>query len=418
MSKRLKILASAYACNPEKGSDDGCGWNIVKQLTRFGDVAVITLPINREAIERALEKSPMPDVTWHYFDTPAWINKRTYKGQRAERLHYQLWQLWMYPFARKLHREHNFDVVHHITYTQYWTATYLIHLNNTEFVWGPVGGGESAPKAFKSTFPKSGKRYEAIRDIGRITGHMHPWVHLDARRATLAVPTTRETERRVRDLGAKETVTIQSAGLSREDFDMLSAFPLRTEGPFRFMSIGRMLHWKGFHLGLMAFAEHLKTMPDSEYWFIGDGAEMDNLNKLATELGISDNVRFLGRIPRAEVLSSIQECDAMVHPSLHEAGGWVTLESAAAGRPVICLDLGGPGEQVTPESGFAVPANTPEQAIHDIAAAMTQLASDPDLKTRMAEAGRKRVEAGFLWDRAGDLFAKLPPYNSAVNAKE
>ena len=414
MSKRLKILASAYACNPEKGSDDGCGWNIVKQLTRFGEVVVITLPTNREAIERALAKNPMPGVTWHYFDTPDWINKLTYKGQRAERVHYQLWQAWVYPFAQKLHREHQFDVVHHITYTQYWTASYLVHLKGAKFVWGPVGGGESAPKAFKSTFPRNGQRYETIRNIGRIIGHMHPWVHLDARRSVLAIPTTQETERQVRSLGARNTVTIQSAGLSREDFEMLSKIPIRSEGPFRFMSIGRMLHWKGFHLGLRAFAEHLKDMPDSEYWFIGDGAEMEPLKALAAELGISDNVSFLGRISRADVLLSIANCDSMIHPSLHEAGGWVTLESAAAGRPVICLALGGPGEQVTPESGFAIPAIKPEQAIRDIAASMTQLASDPDLKSSMATAGRKRVEEKFLWERAGDLFATLPPYNVAV----
>ena len=42
----------------------------------------------------------------------------------------------------------------------------------------------------------------------------------------------------------------------------------------------------------------------------------------------------------------------------------------AAGRPVICLDLGGPGSQVTDEVGFKIPAHSPEQCIEGIAQVM------------------------------------------------
>ena len=48
-----------------------------------------------------------------------------------------------------------------------------------------------------------------------------------------------------------------------------------------------------------------------------------------------------------------------MHPALHEAFGNVCQEALAAGRPVICLDIGGPASQVTPETGFAAPATTP-----------------------------------------------------------
>lgn len=415
MTKRLKILASVYACNPEKGSDDGVGWNVVQQLRRFGEVWALTLPTNREAIERATAKDPMPDVHWVYFDTPSFISNVVYKGKRAERVHYNLWQMWVYPFARKLHKEVGFDVVQHITYVQYWTASFLVFLD-APFIWGPVAGGESAPKSFMPSFSEKGQRYERIRDIGRMLGHLHPVVHMDARRCEVAIPATVETERQVLKLGAKKTVILQGAALSRGDFDTLTQFPIRTEGPVRFVSIGRLLHWKGFHLGIRAFAELLKDpdVPECEYWIIGDGNEMQTYKQLAADLGVADKITFTGLIPRSEVLERLAQCDSIVHPSLHEAGGWVTLEAAAAGRPVICMALGGPGAQVTEESGFAIPAHNPEQAVSDIAAAMKRLATEPDLKQRMAEAGRRRVESKFLWDRAGDVFADLPPYNTVT----
>lgn len=49
----------------------------------------------------------------------------------------------------------------------------------------------------------------------------------------------------------------------------------------------------------------------------------------------------------------------------------------AAGRPVICLDQGGPAMQVTEETGIKVPAPSPEQAVQELATALARLANDP-----------------------------------------
>jgi len=74
----------------------------------------------------------------------------------------------------------------------------------------------------------------------------------------------------------------------------------------------------------------------------------------------------------------------------------------AAGRPVICLDIGGPGLQVTAETGVKVEAIAPKQAIVEMAAAMEQLARNPELKFRMGRAGRARVREIFAWDKKGE----------------
>ncbi|GBD39719.1 D-inositol 3-phosphate glycosyltransferase [bacterium HR37] len=89
-----------------------------------------------------------------------------------------------------------------------------------------------------------------------------------------------------------------------------------------------------------------------------------------------------------------------MHPSLHDSGGWVCVEAMAAGRPVICLDLGGPALQVTEETGFKIPTRTPEQAVVEMAKAMLRLARDLDLRLKMGEA-RRRVWEEFSWERQG-----------------
>ena len=111
---------------------------------------------------------------------------------------------------------------------------------------------------------------------------------------------------------------------------------------------------------------------------------------------------------------------ALVQPRLHESGGFVCLEAMAAGRPAICLDLGGPAVQVTAETGFKIPALNPEQAVAGLAQAMTSLANDPQLRSRMGLAGRQRVNQLFNWETKGqflaDVYEKILAQQGDINA--
>jgi glycosyltransferase involved in cell wall biosynthesis len=87
----------------------------------------------------------------------------------------------------------------------------------------------------------------------------------------------------------------------------------------------------------------------------------------------------------------------------------------ASGRPVICLDLGGPALQITEETGFKIPPHTPEQVVKDMVEAMQKLALDADLRRRMGEAGRWRVGEAFSWECRAGFIANI--YSQIVNAK-
>jgi glycosyltransferase involved in cell wall biosynthesis len=76
----------------------------------------------------------------------------------------------------------------------------------------------------------------------------------------------------------------------------------------------------------------------------------------------------------------------------------------ATGKPVICLDLGGPATQVQKNTGFKIPAHTPEQVVRDMAQAMTLLAQDQRLRAQMGKAGRQLVTLEYTWERKAELF--------------
>ena len=128
---------------------------------------------------------------------------------------------------------------------------------------------------------------------------------------------------------------------------------------------------------------------------------------MAKDLGVADKIKFWGRLPREETLEKLAQSHVLVHPSLHDSGGWVCLEGMAAGRPILCLDLGGPAVQVTDETGFRVLAHTPEQVTKDLSEAMCRLAQEPNLRKNMGEAGKKLVREQYSWQAKGQQLSQL-----------
>jgi len=395
----MKVLVSAYACEPETGSEPAVGWNCVQQIARFHEVWVVTRVKNRHSVAQALAKKPLPNVHWIFVDLPHWA-RFWKKGQRGVHLYYCLWQFLTYRIARRLHQKIGFDLVHHVTFVNYWMPSFLALLP-VPFVWGPVGGGESAPCAFWSLFSVRGKMYEMLRGISRKIGELNPIVRLTARRAACAFSTTRETEKRLRSLGCREVQVYSQVGLPTEEVIQLLRLPFREEPPFRLLSGGRLIHWKGFELGIKAFSQFQRQFPTSEYWLFGDGPERRRLEKLAKKLNIAEKVTFWGNVSRSELFQKLAECDVLLHPSLHDSGGYIILEAMAAGRPPVCLDLGGPGVLVTLETGIKIPAVCPEQVVRDLAEALCRLANNPIFRAGLGHAARVRVKAHFIWDNKG-----------------
>ncbi|HEY9827395.1 MAG TPA: glycosyltransferase [Stenomitos sp.] len=400
----MKVLLSAYSCEPGKGSERGVGWNVAREVAKYHEVWVLTRPDeSREVIEAELKRHPVPTLHFVYFTLPFWQDSLRWGQSGAMQLHYYLWQIQAYFVARKLHKEVNFDVAHHVTFVRYSCPSFL-SLLPIPFIWGPVGGGESAPKSFWSDFSLKNKVYESLRWLWRAFGECDPFTRQTARKSALIYATTADTARRIAKLGASYIERLSESGMSQSELDRLSQYSSSENFPVRFITIARLLHWKGIYLGLRAFA--LANLPDAEYWVLGEGMELERLQELAAELGIAPQVKFLGMLPREDVLIRLGQCTALVHPSLHDSGGWVPLESMASGRPIICLDLGGPAEVVTSDIGIKVHAENPEQAVRDLAQAMNQLANDKILCIKMGQAGQQKVKQ-YSWEAKGKKFAEI-----------
>ena len=141
---RLKVLISAFACRPGEGSEPAVGWEIVREISKYHDVWVITRERNREAIEHCI--SELNNVRFVYFKWSVWPSAWEANNYHV-RAYYYLWQLLIISRIKKLNDGVGFDLCHHLTYVKYWAPCGLAWLG-IPFVWGPVGGGDDMPHHF------------------------------------------------------------------------------------------------------------------------------------------------------------------------------------------------------------------------------------------------------------------------------
>lgn len=411
---RLRVLLSAYACQPDRGSEPGIGWNTAYEIAKHHNVWVLTCEHNRAAIE-AESSSSLPlglNFVYHNpWSLPEGINFD--KNKVTIELHYYMWQLSAYFKARRLHSKVEFDLVNHVTYQRYWMPS-LMALLPIPFVLGPVGGAETAPSIFWEGLDPRAGRFEKLRDTVRWIGEYDPFVGQSVRGSNVALSTTPKTAARLRHLGAPRVELLGGCRLRRSEVDRLGRLASPPAQPLRFLSLGRLLHWKGFHLGLRAFAR--ADLKEAAYWIVGGGPWRDQLEDEARALGIADRVRFWGRLPRSEAMDKLASSHVLVHPSLHDSDGWVCLEAMAARRPVLCLDTGGPAYQVTSQTGIKVPPHSPDQVVRELADAMHTLARDSGRRARMGEVGHQRILNGFLWEHKTE--ALLNVYDSVMRTEE
>lgn len=399
----MKILLSAYACEPHKGSEPGVGWNWMRALINQGhNVTVITRENNRAVIEQEIRSLSLP-VTMAYYDLPAWCRKwKHWPGGLY--LYYLAWQFGAYRRARKLHKMMPFDLVHHITFVTFRQPSFMGGLG-IPFILGPVGGGETSPRQLRAGMNLSGRLRELLRNLLIGAARFDPLMIRTYSKASRIACTTRDTLQRIPSRFHNKCLVIPAIGI---DPPILATKPTVPSAP-RFLFIGRLLYWKGLHLILRAMPEVLRNVSDAHLTVIGEGSDAHWLKQVAESCGIQAHVTWVSSLPHNEISAAFRDHTALVFPSLHDSGGMVVLESLAAQVPVICLALGGPGVFIDSSCGISIDTNNqPEDEVeHALASAMIQLAQNESIRHQLSMNCLSRAHT-FTWSiAAGQLYSIL-----------
>lgn len=132
--------------------------------------------------------------------------------------------------------------------------------------------------------------------------------------------------------------------------------PRADHGPARLLFAGSLIPIKGVPTLLEALAGLRRERQDWRLDLIGDGVCRVEYERLAAELGLSDPIRFHGRLSKPELAAWMQQADLFILPSLWENAPCVVSEAQATGLPVLASASGGLVEMITPETGRLSPA--------------------------------------------------------------
>src|SRR5579862_1701192 len=122
-----KILLSAYACQPFKGSEFNTNWNWVNGLANLGyEVHCLTLKSNQPFIEQV--RTP-ENLHFQYVELPFGLEVIHKISEAALYIHYLIWQWLAYKRGKALHKKHCFELVHHVGWSSIQLGSFLYKLN-------------------------------------------------------------------------------------------------------------------------------------------------------------------------------------------------------------------------------------------------------------------------------------------------
>ncbi|GGF01610.1 glycosyltransferase family 4 protein [Hymenobacter cavernae] len=384
----MNILTSAYACDPTRGGEEGFGFSWAWNTAQQGHtVRCLTRPVGRANIEAHLANQEPNGAAgrlqFEYVAVPKWVDFLA-RWQFGIYLHYMVWQYLAWRTARRLEQSTPFDLVHHATYGSLQMTSWLWRLGKP-MIFGPVGGGQHAPKAFQAYLPNWYKTEIPRTFISWLLVTFDPNVRQNLRHASMVLTTNQETAALARKLGARRVELFLDSGLP--DSFIPDQFPVRQPAPeLRLLWLGRLISRKALPLVLAALAQ-VDPRVRFHLTIVGDGPMMPLLPGLLQQYGLEGKVTTLGTLPWSEVRQAYLTHDAFMFTSLRDSFAAQFLEAMATGLPIITLNHQGARDFIPAGAGLKVPVTTPEETIAALARAVEHFYDNPAARENMGRAG-------------------------------
>ena len=422
--KRLRVLAIAYACNPDRGSESGVGWGWVKAISQNHDVTVITADFNAGDIERyrrdrlAGEKLNLRFVyvknrAWHYRPQGLWLAIENSAAKPVMNLAYQGWLHSALQIARRETQQDSYDLVHLITYVG-WRFPGKFYQLGIPFVWGPIGGLMNMPRRLFPALGIKGAIYYSGRNlINTIQVHLLRGPRKALRQSHGAVIAA-TPDIRAALLRHFETPSQIICEVGLPDVNPGRTCRRTNDEPLR-------IGWSGLHIprkALPLLLHAVALLPsDLRYRLeiLGDGPSSRAWRRLAKRLGLSQNCHWHGQQPRELSLEVMRRCHVFVITSLDELTSTVAVEAIALGLPVVCLDHCGFADLVTSRCGIKIPTVSVPKIVAGLADALISLYNNEDLRSQLAQGAVVRSQS-YSWP--SKMTALDEVYRTAIGASE
>jgi glycosyltransferase involved in cell wall biosynthesis len=376
----MKVLLSAFACDPTMGSEPGYGWNWAIGLAKKGyEVHCLTREIGKSNIQSV----DIPkNLHFHYIKLPVGLEALYSYSQATMYLYYLLWQLFAYRKGKSLHKQSCFNLVHHVTWGSVQLGSFLYKMP-VAFVFGPAGGGQFSPIAFKKYFGNNWQSEEKRKKVSNFLTKYNPAFTGMVKKATAIWICNPDTEKLVEKINSKNVYRTIDVALPTDFFPADFQPKVSQPGKLNLLWVGRFMPRKGVFL-LLDVMKRLQDFPGIRLTMVGDGEDREAFSASVIENGLEERVFCQGKVAFSEVRKFYATNDVFFITSLRDSGPGQLVEAMAFGMPVVTLNLHGQSVIVNDETGFRCRCDTPEQAITALTKAILMLYNDPSLLTQMS----------------------------------
>ncbi len=380
-----KILISAYAVSPIRGSECAVGWEITKRLGKYFDVTVLVCentPSNTQHYKEIQEyikvNGSIENVHFIPIKMPRTSKKYTLLHDLgfwpAYYWGYKCWQKEAYRIALNLHAQKNFDITYQLNMIGFREPGYLWKLN-VPFIWGPTNGFHSIPFRFINYF--NGKEF-LLQTLKHIANEFQISIAKRAKKAAIKA----EIIWCVDEIALKKLIQWQGKAELMQETG-LSTIPDHSKSNRYFDGVRCLnLVWSGMITtgkALSILIDALTQVKDLNFHLtvIGDGPLSPTLKKKAGSL--KDKITWTGWLQKNEAIKKVNESDLLIHTSLKEGTPHSILEALGMGVPVICHDTCGMGAVIDEMNGFKIPYIDATTSINKIANILLKIIDNPNI---------------------------------------
>lgn len=388
-----KILLSAYACEPNKGSEPEVGWQWAVNIARKHEVWILTKENNRHTIDEnravASEDIPWDNMNFLYVHLPKWMVFWK-KGNRGMRLYYYLWAKKAYKIAKELHKAVKFDIVHSVTFVSLTQPCFLYKLD-APFVW-TVAGGENINPVIGYQMAFKEKMYELIRSLGQYKAKHSPRIRAAVKKASLIMATTGETEALIPEEYHDKVVVTSAIGIDK-------VRPMKRQTNADTVNVllsGKFVYLKGVRIGVDAILKLVNHYDNVQFTILGNGPyESEYKNSCIKYIG--EKIRFVDKVPHEKITEFYKEHDFLINTALRDSGCLVTMEAMSIGLPIVCLNTG--GVKCMTDEAYAVKVEPKPYAalVEEMAEGIAFLIENKEKRIEMGKIAYERMNEAYLY---------------------
>lgn len=404
----MKILMSAYACEPNKGSEPGVGWNWVKHMSKYNDIIVITRSSNRDNIEKEQGQNKNKNIRFEYFDLPKWL-RFWKKGNRGIHIYYKIWQLCIYFRAKKIIKKEDVDIIHHVTFNEFRTPGFLWKLNRP-FILGPIGGAQHIPNGFERYYKKHLFK-EQVRKLINCYYKSSFTLRKALNKSKYIIFANTDTYKFLYSDSLKNKSSIfLETGINEDKIRIINEYK-DSNNRFTLMWAGNIIYIKALIILLQALK--IVNIPNLKLNIVGDGPLRKKSEDFCNENNLQDVVNFCGAINHSKMDDLYQQCDVFIFTSLRDTSGNVVLEAMANGKPVVVINHHGVADIVSEKCGIKIDPISPQYVESKLAEGIEILYKDKNLRNKMGLEAQSRIESEYLWTSKAKKMQKI--YESVIN---